>query len=150
MVFLRLAILFWSSQCRFAFRWEDSDNCFDDSNKHWELWTILPSYPSITQLLWPFITTYKADHSHCDYNRRYTIIRYMTIVLYYSCISFWFEFETANQPGFEPGSPGLKAATLIIELHSIDCNHKTLFVKLYYFSTSKVLFARSHGQKVQR
>ena len=31
-----------------------------------------------------------------------------------------FEFETAKQPGFEPGSPGPKAATLTIELHSID------------------------------
>ena len=31
-----------------------------------------------------------------------------------------FEFETPNQPGFETWSPGPKAATLTIELNSID------------------------------
>ena len=31
-----------------------------------------------------------------------------------------FEFETANQLGFQPGSPGPKAAMLTIELHSSD------------------------------
>ena len=35
-------------------------------------------------------------------------------------LNFQFEFKTANQQGFECGSPGPKAATLTIELHSID------------------------------
>ena len=30
------------------------------------------------------------------------------------------EFEAANQPGFEPGSPGPKMTMLTIELHSMD------------------------------
>ena len=34
-----------------------------------------------------------------------------------------FEFETANQPGFEPRSPRPKAAMLTIELHSIEFVH---------------------------
>ena len=32
---------------------------------------------------------------------------------------FLFEFQTANQPGLEPESPGPKRPTLTIELHSI-------------------------------
>ena len=44
--------------------------------------------------------------------------------LHYSWkLNFQFEFETGNQPGFEPGSPGPKVATLTIELHSIDYNN---------------------------
>ena len=35
-------------------------------------------------------------------------------------LNFQFEFETANQPGFEPGSPGPIAPTLTFELQSID------------------------------
>ena len=34
-------------------------------------------------------------------------------------------FKTANQPGFEPGSPGPKVAVLTIELHSINNNNKS-------------------------
>ena len=35
-------------------------------------------------------------------------------------LNFRFEFETANQPGFEAGSLEPKASMLTIELHSID------------------------------
>ena len=35
-------------------------------------------------------------------------------------LNFLFEFETANQPRFEPGSLGQQAAMLTIGLHSIE------------------------------
>ena len=41
-------------------------------------------------------------------------------------LNFRLEFETAEQPGFEPGSPKPKAAMPTIELHSIDLKVKTL------------------------
>ena len=34
-----------------------------------------------------------------------------------------FEFETANKLQFEPGTPGLQAATLAIKLHFFDQNY---------------------------
>ena len=34
-------------------------------------------------------------------------------------LNFLFEFETANQEVFEPGSLGMKAAMLTIELHPL-------------------------------
>ena len=39
---------------------------------------------------------------------------------------FDFEFETANQPGFEPRLAGQKGAMLTIELHSIEFMSITL------------------------
>ena len=36
-------------------------------------------------------------------------------------LNFPFEFEARNWPGFEPRSPGLKAARLTVELNSNDC-----------------------------
>ena len=50
------------------------------------------------------------------------LLEYYMFVLFMKA-QFLFEFETANQPGFEPGSPGTKAATLTIELHSIELSH---------------------------
>ena len=44
----------------------------------------------------------------------------------FGTLNFRFEFKTANQPGFEPGSPGLKAARLAIKLHSIDFSENIL------------------------
>ena len=35
-------------------------------------------------------------------------------------LNFWFEFKTANQQEFEPGSSGPKAAMQTIKLHSIE------------------------------
>ena len=50
---------------------------------------------------------------------------------------FYFEFETANQPGFKPRSPGHKEATLTIELHSID-HLKVLFItSIFIFLNTK-------------
>ena len=51
--------------------------------------------------------------------------RVMVLAEYYMLVFFWmlnfiFEFETVNQTGFEPGSPGPKVATLTIELHFIN------------------------------
>ena len=79
-----------------------------------------------------FTDSYKATHSHGDYNRRYSIIG-----LYYSCKFnfFHFEFEKANQPGFEPGSSGYKAASLTIELHSIDKFMIVIIVQLLSWRT---------------
>ena len=46
------------------------------------------------------------------------MLEYYRLVLFVR-LNFRFEFETANQPGFEPGSPGPKLAVLTIEiLHS--------------------------------
>ena len=42
------------------------------------------------------------------------------LVLFVQTQLFDFELEKANQPGFEPGSHGHKAATLSIGLHSSD------------------------------
>ena len=39
-------------------------------------------------------------------------------IIFVNSISIW--IQTADQPGFEPGSPGHKAVLLTIELHSID------------------------------
>ena len=47
------------------------------------------------------------------------LLEYYMLVLFVK-YNFQFEFMTANQPGIEPGSSGLKAATLTLELHSID------------------------------
>ena len=47
------------------------------------------------------------------------LLEYYMLVLFVK-LDFRFEFETANQPGFEPRSPGPKTAMLTIELHSID------------------------------
>ena len=52
-------------------------------------------------------------------------------------LKFQFEFETANQPGFEPRSPGPKMAIQTIELHSIDqkyycLSNYCLSVQLYF------------------
>ena len=49
---------------------------------------------------------------------------------------FLFEFETANQLGFEPGSPGPKAAMLTIELHSFDGKNKVSYFFLSSFISS--------------
>ena len=46
------------------------------------------------------------------------LLEYHTVVLFVK-LYFSFEFETANQPGFEPRTLELKAATLTMELHSI-------------------------------
>ena len=43
--------------------------------------------------------------------------RYFKLVFLVT-LTFQFEFETMNQPGFEPGTSGPQAATLTIELHS--------------------------------
>ena len=51
------------------------------------------------------------------------LLEYHTLVLFVK-LNFWFESETANQLGFEPWSPGPKAATLPIELHSIALFYK--------------------------
>ena len=48
----------------------------------------------------------------------------------FGTLNFRFEFKTANQPGFEPGSPGHKAAKLTIKLHSIARTMKK-FTKYY-------------------
>ena len=40
---------------------------------------------------------------------------------------FLFEFETANQPVFEPRFPRPKESMLTIELHSINCYTLYLF-----------------------
>ena len=48
---------------------------------------------------------------------RVTVI---AIVLHAWKLNFLYEFETANQPEFEPGSVRPKAAMLTIELNSID------------------------------
>ena len=42
------------------------------------------------------------------------------MLVLFMTLNFQFEFETVNQPGFEPGFLGPKAATLTIELHSFD------------------------------
>ena len=56
-------------------------------------------------------------HVTWDYNRHCSIIGMYYLSMNNSiCL---FQFKTANQPGFEPGSPGPKVAMLIIELHSI-------------------------------
>jgi hypothetical protein len=47
------------------------------------------------------------------------LLEYYMLVLFVT-FNFLFEFKTANQPGFELGSLGPKAAKLTIELHSID------------------------------
>ena len=46
------------------------------------------------------------------------LFEYYMLLLFVK-LNFLFEFETAIQPGFEPRSPGTKAAMLTIELHSI-------------------------------
>ena len=49
-------------------------------------------------------------------------------------LNFQFEFNTANQLGFEPGSLGPKAGTLTIELHSTgDLLHFLCWTKFYDF-----------------
>ena len=94
MVLLRL-VHFWTSQLNF-FRLEVGHFC---PNKLWALWWILrhrttPNFHFILVmyaihilfLKYLFIDTYKATHSHCDYNRRCSIIG-----LYYSCkLNFFF------------------------------------------------------------
>ena len=110
---------------------------------HWAMWTILPGrlspnlhsywwdfYPSILQLKWLFNTTYKTVHSHCDYNQQRSII-----CSYYLCIKnsiFDYNLRHTNQPGFEPGSPGPKAAMLAIELHSNDTIDFCIKINLYW------------------
>ena len=88
MVFLRLGFLFWSSQWRFAFLVKRvKEHVLMIRISYWALWTSLqlrlsPNlhsywwnfYPSILQLKWLFIMPYKAILSHCDYNRRCSII----------------------------------------------------------------------------
>ena len=46
------------------------------------------------------------------------LLEYNMLVLFVK-LRFQIEFETVNQPEFEPGSQGPKAATLTIEFHSI-------------------------------
>ena len=66
-------------------------------------------------LKWLFIANYKGvPIAGLQY-----FLEYHTFVLFVK-LNFLFEFETANQPGFEPGSLGPKGAMLTIELHSID------------------------------
>ena len=72
-------------------------------------------------------------------------------LVWFVTLNFWFEFETANQPGFKPRSLGPKAATLTIELHYIykdlQCLHAfslicyrpfTLpsFLQIFFFTIS--------------
>ena len=54
------------------------------------------------------------------------LLEYYILVLFVKI--HFFDFERAHQPGFEPRSPGPKAATLTIELHSIDNSRKFLYL----------------------
>ena len=52
------------------------------------------------------------------------------MLVLFATLNFKFEFETLNQPGFEPGSLRLKAVTLTIELQFID-SRMLYFAKNY-------------------
>ena len=62
---------------------KSQSTCLDDSNKPMSTinkpatkivsnftFILIEFYPSILKVNWLFITTYKADHSYCDYNQR--------------------------------------------------------------------------------
>ena len=51
---------------------------------------------------------------------RYFLDYYMLVL--FATLNFQYEFGAANQPGFEPGSPGPIMATLTIGPYSIDPN----------------------------
>ena len=53
------------------------------------------------------------------------------MLVFFMKLNFPFEFQTANQLGFEPASPGPKAAMLNIELHSIDTS-LSLLLKMFF------------------
>ena len=55
---------------------------------------------------------------------------YFMLVLFLK-LNFQFEFKAANQPGFEPGSPGPKAAIQTIKLHSFDTSCKFMVTVLF-------------------
>ena len=119
MVLLLLGFLFWSNHYEQSWR----VYCLHI------LFILMEFNPTTLKLYWLLITNYKAIHSHCDYNRHCSIIG-----LYYSCINYSIfnlnlRQQTANQPGFELGSQGLKAAMLTIELHSIDFNR---LIKMFH------------------
>ena len=52
--------------------------------------------------------------------------------------TFGFEFETENEPGFEPGSPEPKVTRLTIELCSIDFTKLTKTVRFSKVSNFKL------------
>ena len=56
---------------------------------------------------------------------QYLLEYYMLLLFMKTKFLIW--IQTANRPGFEPGSSGPKAAMLTIELHSID---NTKFIRL--------------------
>ena len=109
---------FWASQYDITFvkkvgcyepRWFGKLNCF--------IWSILPWRQS------PIFIWMSKQWLH-----NYSLSGYLSLptrvgttqLYYFWKVIFRFEFETANQPGFEPWSAGLKPATLTIELHSIN------------------------------
>ena len=116
MVLLRLPF-FWFSQYN-IFQWQERGTMsLDDSDKpveQYECLLIISKFVSASLsgfLLPPLKVSPVAGYSTCKITTR----------LYNSWHSFFlFDFETANQSGFEPGSLVPKAARLTIELHSID------------------------------
>ena len=96
--------------------------------------------PSILKLKYLFINTYKDSPIAGLW---YMLECYMLVLF----INFGFTFETANQPGLEPGSLGPKVATLTIEPHFIDTrahNFPVVILRfLFYKKYNNLWFKRS-------
>ena len=153
MVFLCLAN-FWASQY-------NDIQLKQSENKSWPL-----TVEQCDQSCLPCRTTPNFPHIYWQVHQYYNLsinlsiplrippiagLRYLLVCLYYSWkLNFWFEFETASQPGFEPVSLGPKAVKGTIELtphYSFFYSWFPLFFSFFvnYLSLA-ILLVNKHGQ----
>ena len=86
--------------------------------------TFMEFYPSILQLKWLFVTTYKAIHSHCDFNQCCSMIS-----LYFLCI---------KKSIFNVNSRQQTSRYLNIK----NCFNKNLKVKCFFETSEKLVITK--------